>query len=364
MSESDTTTSRGFFAADMDLIQHVVDQGGQFEELAALLVLGCHTPGRGSFAYSRSTAGAHAVSQKAGISRRRAKQALEWLEGAEIISPANDGSDVPRHRKVRWIINREDIEDADLVYLSHTLMTGVGRGKAKPPLARIYSEIYIKIKDGINARLARLDALLLLLHLYKNHSLLDYGGIDPLRLRVTWKYCPDPNDYEMTDINGYDFVTVDRTHDLTTSKEFVAEVFGDLNDQAKARFWHAAHEIKRLGFMYEVLQVWDGDPGQDRNAEVVYPVYVFDGHSSDPGLSQGINKVVTSHMDGSEIGNLFEQAAGDHIFYYAQPTNAEYLAMGNFRLRFRPHTRENGQGIDRQQVMVNNWSHIIADCAA
>ena len=357
-------SGKGFFAVSMLSIHSIIQFGGDVDDLMAYVVLAKHTTGRGKIPYRLSTAGAKAISGKTGLTYRQAKNRLEWLE-AEGFIISGDGdthmADKPEHKskanKVRWHLNPAD---DDFVYLSHSLIDGVGKGKSNPPLMRIREEVKKGKCDTIHQ--ARIDAVLLLLHAYQNHSMADFGGIDPAMLHNPWREAKDNVFFEGLDVL---VLSLEEDEHPVATVEFVRKIFGSVIDQKEmaVRFWNALSNLKHLSFIYEVIEIWQGNPLENKRAELFYPLYVRDWHArqSDPYVLPAIHSylVDTGAIDRFIFNDALEGAVGDGSFRLIRSSGGNEHAIGTYRLRFRPGTKDNGEGIAMEQKLADKWLSVL-----
>lgn len=349
------TTRKGFFAVDQNITNRIIVEDLSAQALAAYLILARHTSGRSSQPHQISTVGASGISKRVGISYRKSVKAIEDLENNGFITAFNDAQkDIPRKRKYRYKLNIGSAPD--WVYLSHSLIDGVGAGAKDPPLSRIYNKM--KINLGIATKQARLDAIQLLLFLYSNQSILDYAGINPNMFWCRW---------EATEnsclLGGLELFEIQRKGTYTVATKLVSELFGcdELKDRVHTRFWHAFHELKRLGFLYEVLVVWDENPHDSEDPEMLYTLYVFDRHATDPFLAHPINRArLQSLMDDGGIGRAelqeeYSCISQRDIFWYA----GNGYPMSVFRLRFRADTEDNNLGFESEKERADQWHNLL-----
>lgn len=141
--------SGDFFAVGVAQWASACDLG--LKPAVALLVLARGT-GRDNIT---TTWSAEAVFNHSGMTWRRAKEAIEALEGAGIVSVEKEGA-----RPIRKIARPDDVEQ--LLWLPNELVTGAGR--EIPPVKRL------READD-------LDALRLLIDLYGVHDLAGDGGL-------------------------------------------------------------------------------------------------------------------------------------------------------------------------------------------
>lgn len=379
MQEDQDTGSKGeFFTVNLNQIDAMVVAGAGAEEVMAYVVLARGVNRRRHI--HQSTHGANSIANRTGMSYRRAESALDWLMEHGFIrkAPIPDNTNrTPKARLPRWIL----AEDTDLndVYLANALTDGVGRGKNNPPLMRIYDEA--KGKSGTLAD-ARLDALMMLLYLYRHNDMQECGGIDPRSgIYRQWVEAENIWGEKVTNLEGTNAALYEiKGGNNHMFKRFAKEAlfYVDPDDEISERFWDAFRNLHRMGFMYEVTQVWSADPnGKDgRKAEPLYTLYVHDRHAreSEPYLQKEIHKAALrtgamdeytefSHLgmeslgvDVVEGGNIVGTGGhGTNRFRYIANRKTGAFPIGIYRLRFRPKTRDIGRGMQAEKQRIDSW---------
>ena len=374
----------GFFRVDLRQIDDMTRAGARAENVMAYLVLARGV--NGSREHRVSTHGAHSIATKTGMSNPKAKGALDWLKNPlneavptgyikEYLKPAGASDSVPKKMRPRWVM--EDPVDAQDIWLANALTDGIGEGKNNPPLMRIYNDVLM----GHNASIqeARLDALMVLLHLYCHQDLEAYGGINPRAgIYRTWKSAENSDGERTTDLDDKGSVALFEIAGEFSSvfTDFAAEALFYIEDKEErhARFWEAFKNLKKLGFVYEVIQVWDADPHDPKNgrsAEPLYTLYVDDSHAreSDPYLQKEIH-VAAITMGAMEGYFEFSQYSvesniiGSGRFRYIASKKTRGFPIGIYRLRFRPKTGDTGKGMAAERRRVNEWAEAIKKFAA
>jgi hypothetical protein len=260
------------------------------------------------------------------------------------------------------------------VYLANALTDGVGRGKNNPPLERIYTEA--KYAAGHLIADTRLDCLMVLLHLYRYHDMAGCGGIDP-RAGIYRDWIPAANSYgnKVTPLDGTNcaLYEIERASSMVV-KKFANEALFYIDDETERfeRFDAALANLRRLGFLYEVTQIWNHNPnGIKAKAEPLYTLYVHDPHArdTDPYLQRDIHTATFKlgaldtytefsslgleklGIDGGEDANILRS---QRFRYIATKKDAGY-PLGIYRLRFRPKTNDAGKGISAERSRVGAW---------
>ena len=350
-----SSNKTGFSAIDLTACQQIIDAGGGYNELAAFIILACHTSGTGRAPHRLSTAGAKAVSTKTGISYRKAGKALDWLLENKVIERAPGDPSTPRARQVRWTVANYN---EHLVYIPHSLIHGVS-GET-PPLMRIYAES--QLGPAKKVHMSRLDTLWVLVRLYQHQLIEDFGGVDPNVIWAEWDKLENDEFAEAIQSAGVTFTpfTPHQEHTYSASHNFVVECLGENSEENAARFWHAFRQLKVFGLYYDVLQCWDSDPREDDNAEIAFPIYVFDEAATDPYIGNDINRVIRLHIDYPDETLYFREDG--KLVFFCPSLDEEPFVLGAIRMRYRASTQDTGVGLELQKSMVKSWGHLLSEC--
>lgn len=362
-SEDSPKQGKGFFTVALSLIDDMVKQGAGADELAAYLVLA-----RGAGKKTYTSWAANAVANYTGLTYYRANESISWLvEHSFISKPIFSTDDKSKKTKLKWQFKQaaDDIE----VVLANVLVDGMGAGANNPPLARIHSQITMG-KHGLGA--ARLDTLMVLLHLYKHQLLADYGGINPQAgIYKHWQTAENSYGDKVADLAG----TVDAAlYEIKGGADSVYEQFAKESlfyvpdaDERHQRFWDAFNNLKQLGWLYETTQIWSADPSKHKRAEPLYTLYVHDRHArdSDPYLANSINQVAIKQVNPdygffNQDGEFDPEADlfGGQFRYVANKKTGGF-PIGIYRLKFRPHTKDTGKGMAAESQRVKGWEQAL-----
>lgn len=356
----------GFFILNLFMIIQIAQSGGEFEEVAAYLVL---TRGSGRNRIF-STHGANSISKRTGMSNYRAEQALIWLINNGFILKVETDKNKPKARQSRYqLIEFPNAQVID-VPLANSLIDGIGSGKNNPPITRINNEV--KLGDDCNIAYSRLDAVMLLLFLYRHHEIADFGGVNPKAgLYREYFSAQNSNGIEIENIEGTQAALFEiEGSDETLCGSIAIEALFYIVDvsQMRQRFYSAFLNLKRLGFLYEVISIWNENPVNNIKAYPFYTLYIHDHHArvNEPYLSTEIHnlairrKTLDSYEEFSNVGDIGSAniiKTGRFRFVAHQLTGG--YPIGIFRLRFRPWTRDCGRGIAEEQNRVDRWSAIL-----
>ena len=137
------------------------------------------------------------------------------------------------------------------------------------------------------------------------------------------------------------------------------------------RFWCALRNLRRLGFLYETVAVWSGDPQKDRGAEPLYTLYIRDkkARENDPYLQRVVHSTIDKlwEHDGQMLWDdewttpglieLSRQQGGG--FRFIASKKASGYPIGIYRLRYRAWDRETGLGMKQEERRVSEWTAIL-----
>jgi len=357
---SEEPKGKGFFTVALSLIDEMVKQDAGAEELMAYLILA-----RGAGKRMESSWGANACATYMGRTNYRATQAINWLEEKGYISKSRQDLAIENSKKSmpKWIFKKAPDEE---LALANALVDGIGAGEKKPPLTRLDEIPYSKY--GFAA--AKLDLLMVMLHLYKHQSLADFGGINPRAgIYASYEEAGHPEFSGMTqfDLEGsnasiYEIKGVGNT----VYKDFSAAALFYVVDtkERSERFWDAFNSLKDFGWLYETIQIWDADPKRSIKAQPLYTLYIKDKNQresqKEPFLAYEIHKAMIKTDTFEPIyGFNFYDSFSDLInagqFRYVAPKKEGAFPIGIYRLKFRPWTRDAGIGIAQEKQRYKNW---------
>lgn len=214
---------------------------------------------------------------------------------------------------------------------------------------------------------AQLDVLMVLLHLYQHEIMADYGGVDPTAgLYRCWQGCENSAGDMVTDIDGTKLRLYEIEGDVQqVYLKFAGEALFYVTDSTERteRFWQAINFLKRtLGWLYETTQIWTADPSKNPRAEPMYTLYIHDkrARETDPYLSKDIH---TALFEWGLLDRQLEFYDPEPDISFKNSGRFRFVAekqrggfpIGIYRLRFRPHTRDTGKGIQLENDRVESW---------
>ena len=173
---------------------------------------------------------------------------------------------------------------SDFIYLPNQLTT-VSTSKEFSPLGQLY-----RIRD----KTVRHHATLLMLALYDHLDMQHFGGTDPAEtVFIPWRYegksRPVSSDYPLTlgymgqakglHFWGVDFRAKDENywseHFTRSHWDFIETITGETRETGSKQFWKAYRALDDLGLVFHAAMVFDADPETDPDAEILYPLWIF-----------------------------------------------------------------------------------------
>ena len=260
----------------------------------------------------------------------------------------------------------------DFIYLPN-LLTSVSESKQLPPLGQLY-----RVRD----KTIRHHATLLLLALYDHLDMQHFGGSDPAEtISIPWRYegesHPVGSDYPLTlgymgcaeDLHfwGVDFRANDSDYwadSLTqTNWIFIESITGETEKTGADQFWAAYGVLRDLGLVFHAAMVFDADPLTDPDAEILYPLWIFNKAEKkrldDRGCHEGglakeaqvmarrtqvdyeLEEAVVEAYTNTTLYSLDMEPMG---FFVAAALNPDAKVIGILRPRFIPNTTDGQAG--------------------
>ena len=188
----------------------------------------------------------------------------------------------------------------------------------------------------------------LLLLIYKEHDMVNYGGLKPdgnfsqkYKIEVKTKrkgytlWTANPKS-----MNGYSSIA-----SLAVSGRNTASVWdkekGDLQSENEKSFWRAIEALTHSGFIYEVVTVFDGKI-DNPEAQPIYTIDVRNIHGHKPKGEEGLLKSL--HKAAEEIWEQkYTDTHGRFAGTYPVIVQAGIVpeVVGVYRVRFRVTNRKN-----------------------
>lgn len=325
---------------------------GSFEYVAGFLALARHVIGdpiAGFPPHSFTGAGVNAIHEKGCMSEESAKGIFEELKNEGIVSPPpQSAKQASRH--VRWQINQGELDLA----LPHALLDGLKKGKVTSAIKRIKnpSSPPTRRVEGLSNTERALDALMLLLGMYKNSAMKAFGGVNPSCVYRKWTvHSRTPNAKGIRWGAEPEFPTAFHVF-MASTLAHRKEAQSKLSESEIQRFWNALDLLCGEGLVYEAVSLFDADPLVSKTASLVCSLRINDFHASTAG-------------DYSLLG-FMEAQSGAELGFYTNKVNDrdEPEAMGIilpgpdgaitgiWRPRFRAGTPDTGAWVDKEKQNI------------
>lgn len=336
----------------------------RFEDVAGFLVLARHATGlrvAGFEPYKLSGAGANSVHDKAGVSEETARGVIERLKEQGRIKPVSDETR-SAHYHARWEIVQGPL-DLDLPHAfvdppknARSDYSSLRRLKAATVVEPRYAQHLTHVSDTE----LKLDALMLLLAVYRNTGMEAFGGLDPRCIFRKWevksqtqklggiRWGAEP-DHKNTAVSYTAFMAEALEHTgLKVPKK------GEIGDELRSRFWHAWSTLTSSGLVYEAVSLFDTAPTNE-GGRLRFTLRVNDFHAGS----------ATKTGDPSLLRTL-ETTSGAKFAYYTPAANereepeAMWVVLpdkrgalvGIWRPRFRTTSKDVGAWLDKEEAAI------------
>jgi hypothetical protein len=345
-----------YFKASLATAQITARQR-RFEDVAGYLVIARHASGLPVSrydAYTLSGAGINGIHEKAGVSEETARGVIERLQGLAVIAPASPDA-TQAFPRARWEVSQGEL-DLDL---PHALVDRGKVGAADSPLRRI-KNAPLETSDpedlkGVGDTELRLDALMLLLGVYRHSDMEAFGGLDPRCAYRPWDIKSQVQESRAVRWGA-------EPGQWSAYTPFMRECLQHANgkkalpdEKLWKRFWNAWHILMNAGLIYEAVTLFDTLPEGQSNARARYTIRVNDYHAGS----------VTKKGDPSLLREL-EGAAGTKLAFYTPTSNdrgepeamrvmlpgARGALVGIWRPRFRAANPDAGSWIQRENESI------------
>lgn len=373
-----------FFTVPVQVIEEIASQTQFVDAVLGYLVLRKSAQGGKELC----TAGAPSIAKSLGVTRYKADEILKllrsvkWGDGPEdCVITTPETWNKATGDKVPEIIRRYPVKvlpacGEEQIALPNTFVDGLEGYEEYSPVRQLRE---------LDPKADRLDVVRLLLKLYQHQSLVDYGGVDPKVIYRGWQdqgsVSPGYQEHFARPVAlgylGGDFSAGDNLHywlaqpreGCQASPSLLLHIGG-----TEARFWKLLGHLQKLRLFYEVAVVFDADPLQSLSAEPCYPLYTFDRQAREEQAELGLGGLALKIQDyAAETGFLRRKHLEDlpaaidlhtkepvaGLFLFAAPNQTARL-ITILRLRFRAHTQDTGEGIERERGKIEKWTRCFS----
>lgn len=336
-------------------------RSGRFEDVAGFLVMARHASGlrMGDYEpYALSGAGANSIHEKAGVSEETARGVLEHLKEQGLIKPM-PAEFTRKFAHARWQVEQGPLD----LFLPHSFVDPLKKAVAASALKRLKTATarqgYEEAVKAFSETELRLDALMLLLSIYRHTDMQAHGGLDPRCLLRQWEVKS-----HTTKRAGVRWGAEPKTDgNVTAYLSFMSEALAHCvnakkgpTEAQKQRFWNAWFNVVDTGLVYEAVCLYDTAP-DNTHAQLLYTIRVNDYHAGAAGKT-----------GDPSLLRAYENSSESELGYYTPPINdrEETEAMwvvlpdrrghlvGVWRPRLRASTPDAGQWIDKEGEAISS----------
>lgn len=349
---------------------------------------------------------AYGISQRTNLTLTRINSAISWLiengfiekitcdlkvheptteievPGKLLLGAPNQSSSTKYGEKYYYQISRHHTDRN--ICIPNLLVDGQRGHDSDPPLKRLLLDCKADFLLGIDIHAARLDAIVLLLQLYGEHSIDSYGGINPSVWQGTWTYSRRKEEFENSPLtasssdHSYEFFSAQEQKQIFDTS-ILESMFSYIEDEflLARRLEHALKRLRASRIVYQVIQVWGRLRGSNQAYDVMYPLHILDSsqrNQNEPAIGPMILEVATKYANKFEglaqewnrITLMGERGAKDsnashnlNGVLFLAPKGASTLTLTTLRLRYRAHDEDTAVGIAGQQQMVKTCQQTL-----
>lgn len=278
--------------------------------------------------------------------------AIEWLKQQDYIELVEVIEE--KEKTTHW-----QIKDGQLdTLLPITLIDGNG----VTPLTRLYSPRILSEEDNLR----QIDHLVAICMLYLYNDMTLYGGVNPrIGLYRKWNDFDENNNKPVLNILNSDAAIYLVSGPTVVHYEGFAKALFPYIADTNERLSRVANSLQKLvlnGFLYETVQIWDGNPITQSGAEAqpMYTIYIHDpiSKTDEPELQRMIQRVAyrLGIKDGYKefTEDDYEKAESVNFRYVADKQVGGY-PIGIFRLRFKLMSDNDINAVDVDRVRAAAW---------
>lgn len=339
----------GFFQISLATMQRIAAEGSYADLLTYIAMCRGVDGGRTGRVCSH---GVLSVSTRTGMEHRAVQHSFKWLAETNLIecvdSLIDPNSTKPLPVRYAWRINDGTLDLAIANYFVDRNRSGID---CDAPIMRIYSEVSVGKNTG--RKQAIKDAILLFAILLQNQNYADFAGVDPLFMSRPYIEVDDELfDEELPRTNGLIVAFVPEGGWYTRWADFICNILGkdslyegEQRSDAIVRLWEAFFSLKRLGLIYEVRVLWNGNPLASSKSQAAEPIathYIFNDSArrTESFIEPATNSLIR-RQSGDEV--KFAKGYGDTedvdavnsgVFRYLATNKAKTFMVGQVRVKY------------------------------
>lgn len=338
------------FLLSSELVMLLAEKKVDFSVLLTYILL---ARGVGQLDGRRTTATNHGyIMSKTQWSDATVTRSVDWLKQHDYIEMVEVL--IHKEKQNHWLIKDGRLDIA----LPNTLIDG----NSVTPLIRLYSPRIISEEEDLK----QIDHLVTLCLLYLYNDMNQYGGINPrIGLYRQWSDFDETHNIPVVNMVNSDAAIYEakgRTEVIFIP--FVNHLFTYIEamDERAARIANSLQRLVLSGFLYEAVQIWDGNPVAKEGTEAVplYTIYIHDpiSKTDEPALQKTIQRVAyrLGIKDGYKEFTEEDYERGDDVkFRYVADKQVGGYPIGIFRLRFRAGSDLDVVSVDAERRRASAW---------
>lgn len=184
--------------------------------------------------------------------------------------------------------------------------------------------------------------------------------------------------YWLIDMRANDDSEWWKAHTTTSNWAFIESITSETQETGTDRFWAAWHKLKSLGLMYQMAMVFDTDPSTDPDAEVLYPLWMFNQsernkyqranlHSGGLACQTSQKALRANGLDTGELEAILSEVTSRDGYGLDEPTGFFVMAadtptsctVGVIRPRFTPQTNDGFDGENAIEEKASEWVRML-----
>jgi hypothetical protein len=343
-----------FFHVSLEEIHAIAERSGNADCILAMIALR-----RGQGRKANTGWGRNAIKKHMGLPHSRAIKAIDWLLENRFFKEGKRKDDVLPFRALPEIGGR--------IYLPNLLIDNLDNGKQGGPLGQLMGNVYTDLWSKISTEQARLDAVLVLIALYKQHQ----DG--KARQNLVWWHWDTP--YSKAKARSLTlpdqrelFVLAATKEKMQFDPEAAQKAFGKTchSHQILPRITLAIESLKKAGLAYSLTtvsrltKVWIRSRIEDRFEFS----YILDSDFAGSTEPLGVPSLKELVLDFSEHLN---NQAGIRLRPTFTPENVEFITLNGMshavRSTIEPVYVPNNEDLIEISAdlrhLCNGWSNII-----
>lgn len=371
----------GYLQLCLERANEIIHKGMGAAELYAYVVLAGGVNSKLPLARA-STHGLKSVVERTRMGRQRAADAIANLQQHGFLEPVKGAGKVGR-TEARWQVDKD--ATCNLAVSQRFLAPmekGLVRSKAAARLGDLF--LHAAVTHEISVEQARIDALLLFLHLHAHQDFGQYGGVDPACVAVHFEPVNDAHACIQHTVDatrpGWTLITEQAAphlpglSDTLLSAALPSAPTSKEPPTPRVRGEHALEILRDLGLVYGAYVLWDSDPTIEPSSHRPSPLFTLYVKGSwapdfEPFLQYRVNDVVlaTGTRKGADAYRASLGASADwegtgrHMYLLPNGFVGRATLIKQVRARWWALCEDTTAGLAQDQIRVEQWTERLAE---